>query len=380
MKYEPRDVAPVAAGQMSLDSRTASVPTQLKVLMMPDGRGGNPYQRALVEGLESENVRVAFSQFHGRLPLLHALRQHGPVDVMHLHWTHRLVVGRSMGNTLYRTVRFLAELAIIRLRGIRIVWTAHNLVDHEKSYSSVELFANALAARFYNGIIVHCPSASEIVSDAFKLPASYARKFTAIPHGSFIGIYDDSMTREEARARLQLEENAPVFIHFGQIREYKGAFDLLDAFEKLDAPHARLVIAGKPWDENIANRLQERARRDPRVRVFLGFVPDELVQCYLKAADVVVLPYQDILTSGSAILAMSFGKTVIMPRCGFAVDTFGEKDAVLYDPEHKGALHGALAEALGRDLAEMGAACLRRAESYDWPGVSKSTAAVYRKL
>ncbi len=380
MKYESGEGAQLDAGHLNVDARTASAPPELRVLMVPDGRGGNPYQRALVEGLEPENVTVAFSQFHGRWPLLHALRTHGPVDVMHLHWTHRLVVGRSKGNTLYRTARFLTELAIIRLRGIRIVWTAHNLVDHERGYSSIELFANAVAARLYNGIIVHCPSASEIVSDAFKLPSSYAKKFTAIPHGSFIGLYEDSITREQARARLQLEEDAPVFIHFGQIREYKGAFDLLDAFEQLDAPNARLVIAGKPWDEAIANRLQERARRDSRVSVFLGFVPDEQVQCYLKAADVVVLPYQDILTSGSAILAMSFGKTVIMPRCGFASDTFGEKDAVLYDPEQKGALHDALADALGRDLAEMGAACLRRAESYDWPGVSKSTAAVYRKL
>ncbi|MEZ4597387.1 MAG: glycosyltransferase [Chloroflexota bacterium] len=47
-----------------------------------------------------------------------------------------------------------------------------------------------------------------------------------------------------------------------------------------------------------------------------GNVPDDRMQVFLRAADVMVLPYRDVLTSGSAILAMTFGLPVVAPRIG----------------------------------------------------------------
>ena len=44
------------------------------------------------------------------------------------------------------------------------------------------------------------------------------------------------------------------------------------------------------------------------------FVPDGEVQHYLLAADAVVLPFKEILTSGSAMLALSFGRPVVAPH------------------------------------------------------------------
>jgi len=55
---------------------------------------------------------------------------------------------------------------------------------------------------------------------------------------------------------------------------------------------------------------------DKRIKVFLDFIPDNDIQIYMNAADIIVLPYLDILNSGVAILAMSFGKPVIAPRTG----------------------------------------------------------------
>ena len=48
----------------------------------------------------------------------------------------------------------------------------------------------------------------------------------------------------------------------------------------------------------------------------LRYIPDAELQVWLRAADVVVLPFRDILTSGSAILALSFGRAVVAPALG----------------------------------------------------------------
>jgi hypothetical protein len=47
-----------------------------------------------------------------------------------------------------------------------------------------------------------------------------------------------------------------------------------------------------------------------------GHVADEDICSLFDAADVVVLPYEDVLNSGSAILALSLDKPVIAPLVG----------------------------------------------------------------
>lgn len=347
---------------------------------MPDSTRDNAYQRQLARALEALGVRVAVADPSGALPLLSAVRAHGPVHVLHLHWTHQLILGATRPRSIIKGMRFLFELAALRLRGVRIVWTAHNLVDHERRDPAMELFFGRLAVRLYTRIIVHCGAARSAVAAAYHISRPRQAKLRTIPHGHFIGSYADAMDRDAARARLGIETDGPVFAHFGQIRPYKGVFELLDAFGPLAAPTAELIIAGKPWNDRVAETLQERARRDPRIRLFLGFVPDDEVQLYMKAADAVVLPYRDILTSGSAMLAMSFGRAVIMPRCGCAEEMLdGRRGALLYETSDERGLGHALQSALRTDLAAMGARNRRRAAGFGWHEIALKTTAAYGK-
>ena len=70
------------------------------------------------------------------------------------------------------------------------------------------------------------------------------------------------------------------------------------------------------------------------------------MQMYLRAADAVVLPYKDVLTSGSAILAMTFGQPVIAPAIGCLPESLGAEGTILYDPSTPDGLERALR---GRD-------------------------------
>ena len=351
---------------------------RIKVLMVPDATPGNPYQRQLAEALDRREVRVELANPAGKLPLLSAVARQAPIRVLHLHWTHRLVVSDSALKSVLKGVRLLGELAWLRLRGVRLVWTAHNLLEHEQRHPRIELFFARFAERLYQHIIVHCDRARDAVVATYRIPPSRQDRLHTIPHGHFIDSYPNAIARAEARARLGLDPSAPLLLHFGQIRPYKGVFELLDAFESLEAPSAALMIAGRPWDDATAESLRARARRNPRVHLFLDFVPDEEVQIYLNAADVVVLPYRGVLTSGSAMLAMSFGRAVVMPRCGCAEEMLaGEQGAVLYEDASM-SLKQAIQQALSRDLASMGEHNRQRAERFGWDAIAWLTERAYR--
>src|SRR5690606_35060226 len=78
---------------------------------------------------------------------------------------------------------------------------------------------------------------------------------------------------------------------------------------------AKLVVAGKVSDED-SDRTVRKFLSNKNVRYFPGFVKNDDVQVYFNAADVSVLPYKNILTSGAALLSLSFDTPILAPRAG----------------------------------------------------------------
>jgi D-inositol-3-phosphate glycosyltransferase len=81
-----------------------------------------------------------------------------------------------------------------------------------------------------------------------------------------------------------------------------------------------LIIAGRikecpDYWERI-RRLIEQSDLKGNVMTDLRRVPDELVEVYLKAADVMVLPYRSIFQSGALFLAYRFGLPVVATDVG----------------------------------------------------------------
>jgi glycosyltransferase involved in cell wall biosynthesis len=212
---------------------------------------------------------------------------------------------------------------------------------------------------------------------AYRLGEADRRRFRVIPHGNYLGSYDDSLGRMQARVQLGIEPDARVFLFVGGIRGYKGVDDLVAAFRGLPDPAARLVVAGHPRGD-AADQLQKEAAADARIRVMAKRVPKSQLGVLLSAADVVVLPFRDVLTSGSVILAMGFGRAIIAPRLGCLPETIPAAGAILYDPSDPGALSAALNDAMSRDLDAMGTHNRVAAERLDWGPIARQTIEVYR--
>ena len=176
-----------------------------------------------------------------------------------------------------------------------------------------------------------------------------------IEHGSYIGCYPDTISGDAARAILGLPPEALVFLFLGRIEPYKGVLELIDSFRKLEAPDARLLVAGLPANDEDRRRIEQAAGGDERILFRPGYVPADQMQVFLRAADVFVAPFRYILTSSSIVLGMSFAKAVIAPAQGCIPETVGPEGGFLYPADDPSGLAQALGNAyLDRQtLAEM---------------------------
>ncbi|MEA2462811.1 MAG: beta,4-mannosyltransferase, partial [Acidobacteriota bacterium] len=284
----------------------------------------------------------------------------GP-DVLHLQNVHAAASS---------VLRYLAMLVRARLAGVRIVWTVHDLRRHDNPRPLRDAFITAVTLRLAHALIVHCDEGrSEL--------RQFAQKAITIPHGRYTGYYENRVTRAEAGRILGVPEEAFVFLLFGWIRRYKGVEQLLDAFERVGG-NAHLVIAGSVPDSALLRELERRTSQSARITFAPGAVPDEQVQLYLNACDVVVLPYQHSFTSGAAVLAMSFAKPCIAARRGCIGGMFDEGGAFLYEGD---ALLDAMQRAMSaQDVAAMGAHNHARVTQWDWDRVARETAGLYELL
>ena len=351
----------------------------MKVLFLPDYSAANAYQRALADGLRELGVEVSADPTGSRrfLPVTEALRRHGRPDIIHIHWTEPYIAGGSSRVSRVKARRTLLELRLAKRAGIGLVWTAHDLFRHDRREDPNELAFMRALFELADGVIVHCASAAEGLRETLALGPQPDDKIVVIPHGHYQGAYPDGITRAEARERLGLPAAARVISFVGWVRSYKGVWELLQAFGRLDEPDARLVIAGETVDGAYAARLEAAAKGDARVHLALGFVPDEELQVYLRAADVVAAPFREIFTSGSVLLAMSFERAVIAPRRGCVVEVLDDAGGILYDADDPQGLEGALRVALTADLEAMGRHNGASLGRFDWSRVTNATRDVY---
>jgi len=357
----------------------SAVPAPLRVLSLPDYSRDNPYQRLLADGLLGQGVRSIGGRPGRRqpFPIVSAWLRAGRPRVLHLHWTHEYLKGAD-GPTRVNRARFLGQLRFLRRAGVRIVWTMHNLGGHDGARHPEEMAVHGDLVRLADAVICHCFTAREAAITAYGLTAAEAARLMVIPHGSYLGVYPDTIAPADARDRLGLPPTGPVLLFLGAVRGYKGTDDLVAAFGAIADPDARLLIAGRPKGAGIEERLAAAAAADPRIRLHLSFVPDAELQVWLRAADLVVLPFREILTSGSAILALSFGRPVVAPALGCLPETVPPTAGILYDPDAPDALADSLRAALSGDLAALGTGALARARELDWAPIAVRTAALYR--
>lgn len=223
-------------------------------------------------------------------------------DVLHIHWPERLFRGQSFARRVVKPVALLALLTGLRLRGIPLVRTMHNVAPHEPG-AGVERFLLRLIDRRTDLFIV--------LNDHTPVPRDGPVVRIAHPH--YRTPYGRHPVSEVVPGRL---------LYCGVIRPYKGVPELIEAFAAWREPAASLRIVGQP-SADMTGRLRAAADLDA-VSVRLGYVADAELVAEMTAAELVVLPYRAMHNSGVLFAALSVGRPVLVPRNAVNADLAAE--------------------------------------------------------
>ncbi len=277
-------------------------------------RDPNPYQRLLYAEMAELGVEVTYLGELTRSRTLNLLllpgellvRRRRGLGIVHLHW----VFGFQLpGRRRLRAVGLMSQawfrvfLRTVVAADLRLVWTAHNVLPHSP------VFWNDVRARRDLGEAVDLVIAhSSATLDALAELGIHPRATAIVPHGPFATGAGDSRESDDARV-------GPLTLTFvGAVEHYKGVDDLVTAFAALDAPHVRLVVAGGCSDPDFARRLEGLTRPlGDRVSMCLRRLSDDELDDVLRGADVLILPYRKVTTSGSAVLGLAAGLPLVVP-------------------------------------------------------------------
>lgn len=232
-------------------------------------------------------------------------------------------------------MQLLLKLFASLLHKPKIIIEFHEVVDpFEESILPIRLYSKAtgkLLRKNLDAYITHSESDKELVAKRYSIPPE---KIHVIPHGLY-DQYGELLDMSEARRNLSIKDDF-VILSFGLIRKYKGTPYLIRAFEQLPPEvleKSRLLIVGEIWEDR--KELLDQIKTSPfhdRITLIDEYVPDDKVNLYFSAADVVVLPYLRASQSGIAHIAMSFGKPVVVSEVGGLKESMVKYEGTFFVP------------------------------------------------
>lgn len=275
--------------------------------------------------------------------------------------------------------------------GKKVVFTAHNVnaAKRDENDSTLNRITLRTQYRLADCVFVHTQKAKAELVEGFGIPSA---RVTLIPFGINNAVPHTNLTSAEAKQELRIANDEKTILFFGRITPYKGLEYVIDAVRELSRTNQkyRLVIAGRPDNcESYWNSIRTDLAQDiesGRVLLRSSFIPDNEVEVYFKAADVLALPYKEIYQSGVLFLAHSFGLPVIAADVGSLKDDIVEgQTGFVFRPADATHLAQVIQKYFASDLYR-GLIALRpeiqayAAERHSWDVVGKVTLQVYANL
>lgn len=131
--------------------------------------------------------------------------------------------------------------------------------------------------------------------------------------------YGSTMSKTDARLKLNLNSDDKIILFFGFIREYKGLDWLIEAMSDFDikSQNIKLIIAGEFYvDSQPYFDIVSKFGLKNNIIWKNDFIADTEISTYFCAADVVVLPYKSATQSGITQIAYYYELPMIATNVG----------------------------------------------------------------
>ncbi len=338
----------------------------------------NPFQRLLYQRAWEAGIAPVPVPENARFDELAQLAHLGHRVGLHLHWLNRPLARATTEDEAAAAAQpFLDRLDRLRASGVQLVWTVHNILPHEARFETLEAWFRGEVAARMDVIHVMAGTTARLVAPHFTLPAD---RVLRVPHPAYAGAYPDHLSQAQARHELGIAPDELVYLMLGGIRRYKGIDQLLDAWDDLpsDGKPRRLLVAGRPSGGPEIGAVLARATLHPNVLIQAGRIEIDAMQVYLRAADVVVLPYVRTLNSGALMLAFTFGLPAIVPDNSGIAELVDGRNGFTFPTDDRSGLVDALVRAGDLATPAARAAAVATARSFDASTLSAAFASGLR--
>ncbi len=222
--------------------------------------------------------------------------------VVHYHWLEF----QNLRGIVVLLIKLL-PLLLFALLGGAIVWTMHNSEPHGRRFRRSNKALRRLFARLSRAVLVHSAAGREIAVATLGIDAARVR---VIAHPRYPVT---ALPKEQAYAQLKdmlpAWNGEPLLLMFGFIAPYKGIEALLPLFTESECA---LLVAGKPKDEALAARLRS-ATDTHKLHLLDRYITTEEEAVLFSACAAALFNFTEIVSSGSMVLAASYGTTIIAP-------------------------------------------------------------------
>lgn len=257
-----------------------------------------------------------------------------------------------------------------------IICIADNIIPHEHRPGD-RLLTNYFIRKI-DGLIAMSQSVlRESASFRKDLPMGFC------PHPIFDN-YGDRLPKEVAKDKLKLDVTQRYLLFFGFIRDYKGLDWLIQAFadSRLRKYPVKLLVAGEYYSspEPYLQLIKENNLQD-LIELRTDFIPDDEVNLYFSAADMVVQPYKSATQSGVTQIGYHFNKPMLVTNVGGLAEIIPDgKIGYVVEPDPR-----KIADALvdfyeNNRIAEFETNIVEEKKRFSWSNMANTILSLYNSV
>ncbi len=210
----------------------------------------------------------------------------------------------------------------------KVLALTDNIIPHEKRFGD-KPFTNYFV-KSCRGFIA---MSKTVLNDISKFSNTKNKAYS--PHPMY-ETYGAIVSMEEARKKLNLNNNDKIILFFGLIRHYKGLDILMEAMAhaEIKKQNIKLLIAGEFYEDKqpYLDLIQKHNLQD-QILLHDKFIANEDVRYYFCASNLVAQTYRNATNSGVTMVGYFYEKPMLVTnvgglaeivpdeKCGYVVDT-----------------------------------------------------------
>jgi glycosyltransferase involved in cell wall biosynthesis len=344
---------------------------RLRVITTP---GTHDYVRALYNAMpenEIQEIPIESQQSLDQPGLIQALTE---ADVLHLGWPeHLITVGDRTAEAYLRD--YLALIAEIRQRPIRVVWTLHNRLPHRDAINAATSATIYRAwAETADALIHHSHWGLQTMKAEWQFRAD--ARHAVIPHGHYGEVMGPDLpaTRCEAEKRLGLSPSVLRFGVIGRPQPEKQVGLIMNAFTRTTQSDRELLVTALLPEDTVPE--DRRIRTIPRT----GWLSRSTLTHQLTACDALIAANSGdrYLTSGQVADAIGLGIPMIVPEWEFFREILGDA-AIVYGTTEDD-LRRCLEGLSFAEIERAAAAARALQKNYAWEQLARQTLDLFEQL